>query len=182
MSAASVGVCADRSAAALPDGVRAVWDMSRGLPRDNSHPRAASASMVCGNGNPPCRRATCPQTRIRVISRSPAAGPESPTTSKETAKPSLHIQVGRMNGSAASVRPGIGANLRAEGLERPSNYPLRRVSQFARQGVRRWQEGGGNGIPIGRSRFNLGMSSGRQARARHAGGRRGPTRTPAILL
>ena len=45
LSAASVGVGADRSAVALPDGVRAVWDMSKAY-----HEKTPTRERVCLNG------------------------------------------------------------------------------------------------------------------------------------
>ena len=81
----------------------------QGVPRNDAHPRAhlhqRPVAMAAGRAE----ERPAADRRTGAISRSPAAGPESPTTCKKTARRFIPIQVGRTSGSAASPRPGISA-------------------------------------------------------------------------
>ena len=92
-------LCHAQAAAELPEGVRAVWDLSQ-ADRETTPRASACASTACGSGSRRIRKAIGCRRATGGTSRSPDPGRESPTICRRISRRCMRIRVGRTSGWA----------------------------------------------------------------------------------
>ena len=170
------GVCEDPTAAPLPAGVKAVWDLGKAYSRNDAHARAdlhqRAVAVAAGRGEADQRAGR----RLGLFQgpRLLAGNHRLHAEGLPDPLPPSQLERDEPFGRHRGLVPA--RDQRAEAVGRPPRRPLPGIPEFQRDRVRRWPQGGRSAVSGGRVGSDLALPARQPARSqparrRHAAGR-----------